>query len=155
MLTKRVVQDRKKHTQVPLHTKNREEEQGSGIAPSQLTPVEAALEQQSKERCAAEKKKIFAAMETWRTSFQSSDATLDIKADEFVKSAKCFAESFYLECATTQASKWVAENLKRAPKETKRTKQKETEFTANSQCATSYNVPFDRKFPSSAQFLHQ
>ena len=51
-------------------------------------------EKQSKERCAAEKQKIFAAIETCRTSFQSTDATLNIKADEFVKSAKCFAESF-------------------------------------------------------------
>ena len=90
-------------------------------------------EQQSKERCVAEKQKVFAAIETWRTSFQSSDATLDIEADEFVKSAKCFAESFYFECAATRASKREAENLKRAAKETKRTEQMETEFTVNEQ----------------------
>ena len=77
-------------------------------------------EQQSKERCAAEKQKIFAAIETWRTSFQSSDATLDIEAaTNFVKSAMCFAESFYFECAATRTSKRVAENLKRAAKATK------------------------------------
>ena len=63
-------------------------------------------EQQSKERCGAEKQKIFAAIETWRTSFQSSDATLDMEADEFVKSA---AEKFYFERAATRASKRVAE----------------------------------------------
>ena len=90
-------------------------------------------EQQSKERCAAETQKIFAAIETWRTSFQSSDATRDIEADEFVKSAKCFAESFYFECAATRASKRVAENLKRAAEETKRTEQMETKFTVNEQ----------------------
>ena len=90
-------------------------------------------EQQAKERCAVEKQKIFAAIETWRTSFQSSDSSLDIEADEFVKSAKCFADSFYFECAATRASKRVAENIKRASKEAKRTEQMETEFTVNEQ----------------------
>ena len=90
-------------------------------------------EQQAKERCAVEKQKIFAAIETWRTSFQSSDSSLDIKADEFVKSAKCFADSFYFECAATRASKRVVENTKRASTEAKRTEQMETEFTVNKQ----------------------
>jgi len=90
-------------------------------------------EQQAKKRCAVEKQKIFAAIETWRTSFQSSDSSLDIQADEFVKSAKCLADSFYFECAATQASKRVVESIKRASKEAKRTKQMETEFTANKQ----------------------
>ena len=112
-------------------------------------------EQQAKERCAVEKQKIFAAIETWRTSFQSSDSSLDIKADEFVKSAKCFADSFYFECAATRASKRVVENTKRAFTEAKRTEQMETEFTVNSQSATWYNMPFDRKFPRSPQFLRQ
>ena len=90
-------------------------------------------EQQAKKRCAVEKQKIFAATETWRTSFLSSDSSLDIEADEFVKSAKCFADSFYFKCAATRASKRVAENIKRASKEAKRTKQMETEFTAHKQ----------------------
>ena len=47
--------------------------------------------------------------------------------------AKCFAESFYFECAATRASKRVAENLKRAAKETKRTEQMETKLTVNEQ----------------------
>ena len=90
-------------------------------------------EQQAKERCAEEKQKIFAAIETWRTSFQSSDSSLDIEADELVKSAKCFADSFYFECAATRASKRVAENIKRASKEAKRKEQMGTEFTVNEQ----------------------
>ena len=49
------------------------------------------------------------------------------------KSAKCFADSFYFECAATRASKRVAENIKRASKEAKRTEQRETEFTVNEQ----------------------
>ena len=90
-------------------------------------------QQQAKERCAVVKQKIFAAIKTWRTSFQSSDSSLDIEADEFVKSAKCFADSFYFECAATRASKRVAEKIKRASKEAKRTEQMETEFTVNEQ----------------------
>ena len=89
-------------------------------------------EQQAKERCTVEKQ-IFAAIETLRTSFQSSDFSLDIEADEFVKSAKCFADSFYFECAATRASKQVAENIKRASKETNSTEQMETKFTVNEQ----------------------
>ena len=90
-------------------------------------------EQQAKERCAVEKQSIFTAIETWRASFQSSDSSLDIEADEFVKSAKCFADSFYFECAATRASKRVAENIKRTSKEAKRTEQMETEFTVDEQ----------------------
>ena len=86
-------------------------------------------EQQAKEWCAVEKQSIFAAIETWRASFQSSD----IEADKFVQSAKCFADSFYFECAATQASKRVAENIKRTSKWAKRTEQMETKFTVNGQ----------------------
>jgi len=90
-------------------------------------------EQQAKVRCAEEKKSVFTAIETWRNSFQSSDSSLNTEADEYVKSAKCFADSFYFECAATRASKWVAENIKKASKEAKRTEQMDTQFTINEQ----------------------
>lgn len=90
-------------------------------------------EQQAKVRCAEEKKSVFTAIETWRNSFQSSDSSLNTEADEYVRSAKCFADSFYFECAATQASKRVAENIKKASKEAKRTEQMDTQFTINEQ----------------------
>ena len=89
-------------------------------------------EQQAKARC-AEEKNVFTAIETWRNSFQSSASSLNTEADEYVKSAKCFADSFYFECAATRASKRVAENIKKASKEAKRTEQMDTQFTINEQ----------------------
>lgn len=89
-------------------------------------------EQQAKERCTEEKQNIVTAIESWKGSFQSSDSSLDIEADEFVKSAKLFADN-YFECATTRASKRVVENIKKASKEAKRTERMETEFIPNEQ----------------------
>jgi len=89
-------------------------------------------EQQAKARC-AEEKNVFTAIETWRNSFQSSASSLNTEADEYVKSAKCFPDSFYFECATTRASKRVAENIKKASKDAKRTEQMDTQFTINEQ----------------------
>ena len=90
-------------------------------------------EQQAKERCTEEKQNIVTAIESWKGSFQSSDSSMDIEADEFVKSAKLFADNFYFECAATRASKRVAENIKKASKEAKRTERMETEFIPNEQ----------------------
>ena len=44
--------------------------------------------QQLKDGCFEEKQKVVSSMEAWRRSSQSSDPSLEIKADEFVKSAK-------------------------------------------------------------------
>ena len=56
-------------------------------------------EQQLKDGCVKEKQKVVTSIETWRSSFKSSDPSLDIEADEFVKSAKSFEDYFYFECA--------------------------------------------------------
>ena len=90
-------------------------------------------EQQANERCKEEKKNIDTAIESWRESFQTSASSLEVEADEFVQSAKCFADSFYFECAATRASKRVSETIKKVTKETKRTDKMETEFSSDEQ----------------------
>ena len=90
-------------------------------------------EQQTKERCTEEKKNIDTAIESWRDSFQTSASLLEVEADEFVKSAKCFADNFYFECAATRASKHVSETIKKATKEAKRNEEMETEFRPDEQ----------------------
>lgn len=90
-------------------------------------------EQHAKERCKEEKKSIVSTIESWRESFQTSDSSLSAEADELVKSAKCFADHFYFECAATRASKRMSEKIKKATKEAKRTEKMETEFKPDEQ----------------------
>ena len=90
-------------------------------------------EQLAKERCQKEKTNIVSTIDSWRESFQSSDSSLNAEADEFVKSAKCFADNFYFECAATRASKRLTEKMKKAAKDAKRTEQMETEFKPDEQ----------------------
>ena len=58
---------------------------------------------------------------------------MDIDADQFVISAKSFADDFYFECAAERTSKRVAENIKKASKAAKSTERMETKFTVNEQ----------------------
>ena len=111
-------------------------------------------EQQAKERCKEEKKNVDTTIESWKESFQTS-ASLDVETDDFVKSAKCFADNFYFECAATRASKHVSEKMRKAAKEAKRTEKMETEFISltNSQSVTWSIVPCKKKFQNSARFL--
>lgn len=89
-------------------------------------------EEQANERCKEEKKNVETTIESWKESFQTS-ASLDVETDDFVKSAKCFADNFYFECAATRASKHVSEKMKKAAKEAKRTEKMETEFKPDEQ----------------------
>lgn len=88
-------------------------------------------EQQLKDGCVEEKQKIVTSFETWRSSFKSSDPALDIEADEFVKSAKSFADYFYFECAAKRTSKRVADNIQKANKAAKNAERMEAQFTMN------------------------
>ena len=91
-------------------------------------------EQQLKDGCVEEKKKVVTSIETWRSSFKSSDLSLEIEADEFVKSAKSFADYFYFECAAKRTSKRVADSIQKAAnKATKNAERMETQFTVNEQ----------------------
>ena len=76
-----------------------------------------------------EKLKVLSTIETWRKSFKSSESSLDLEADEFVKSAKSFPDDFYFECAAKQTSKQVAESIKKAKKATKTAERMESDFT--------------------------
>ena len=78
-------------------------------------------EQQLKDGCVEEKQKVVTSIEAWRSSFQSSDPSLDIEADEFVKSAKSFADYFYFECAAKRTSKRLADSIQKANKAAKNT----------------------------------
>ena len=73
------------------------------------TTIEALSqeEQQYKERCSHEKKKVIATIDAWRNSFQASEASLDLDADHFVASAKCFVNEFYFQCVAIRTSKKV------------------------------------------------
>lgn len=51
-----------------------------------------------KDQCMKDKQKVHTTIETRRSSIKSNDASLDIKVEEFVKSAKYFTNNFYLEC---------------------------------------------------------
>ncbi|XP_067022942.1 uncharacterized protein [Acropora muricata] len=88
-------------------------------------------EQQLKDGCVEEKQKVVTSIEAWRSSFQSSDPSLDIEADEFVKSAKSFADYFYFECAAKRTSKRVADSIQKANKAAKNTERMEAQFTVN------------------------
>ena len=90
-------------------------------------------EQQTVDRCTEEKAKVLTAIENWRSSFKASDPSLDIEADQFVKSAKGFADDFYFECAAARTSKRVAEDVKKASKAAKSAEKMETEFAVNEQ----------------------
>ncbi|KAK2552249.1 hypothetical protein P5673_026776 [Acropora cervicornis] len=91
----------------------------------------AAKEQQLKDGCVEEKQKVVTSIEAWRSSFQSSDPSLDIKADEFVKYAKSFADYFYFECAAKRTSKRVADSIQKANKAAKNTERMEAQFNVN------------------------
>ena len=54
-----------------------------------------------------------------------------MEADEFVKSAKSFADYFYLECAKKRSSKRVADSIQKANKAARNTERMEAQFTAN------------------------
>ena len=97
--------------------------------------MEALLieEQQTKQRCTEEKQKVLTAIENWRSSFKVSDPSLDIEADQFVISAKSFADHFHFECAAERTSKRVVEDIKKASKPAKSAERMETEFTVNKQ----------------------
>lgn len=90
-------------------------------------------EQQITQRCTEEKQKVLTAIENWRSSFKASDPSLDIEADQFVISAKSFADDFYFECAAERTSKRVAEDIKKTAKAAKKTERMETEFAVNEQ----------------------
>ena len=61
----------------------------------------------------------------------SSDPSLDIEADESVKSAKSFAHYFYFECAAKRTSKRVVDSIQKANKAAKNAQRMETQFTVN------------------------
>ena len=96
--------------------------------------IEALIQdkQHCKERCANEKEKVAATIDAWRSSFQASEASLDI-ADHFVSSAKCFANDFYFQCVATRTSKQVAGDIKKAAKEASIAQQMKTKFQPNEQ----------------------
>ena len=48
--------------------------------------------------CTTEKNNLEAAIQAWRNSFQARETNLDMDADHFVASAKCFANDFYFQC---------------------------------------------------------
>lgn len=48
-----------------------------------------------------------------------------------MKSAKSFADYFYIECATKQTSKRVADSIQKANKAAKNTERMEAQFTVN------------------------
>ena len=86
-------------------------------------------EQQLKDGCVEEKQKVVTSIETWRSSFKSSNPSFDIEADEFVKSAKSFADCFYFECAAKRTSKRVADSIQKAEKAAKNAERMEAQFT--------------------------
>ena len=88
-------------------------------------------EQHVKDRCTEEKQKVLTTIETWRNSFQSSEPSLNIEADEFAKSATSFADDFYFKCAAKRTSKRVTENIKKASKAAKTAERMEAQFTIN------------------------
>ena len=88
-------------------------------------------EQLCTDRCTTEKKNVEAAIQAWRNSFQASEANLDIDADHFIASAKCFANDFYFQCVAIRTSKKVAVEQKKAAKEADRARKMETEFQVN------------------------
>ena len=88
-------------------------------------------EQQLKDGCVEEKQKVVTSIEAQRSSFQSNDPSLEIEADEFVKSAKSFADYFYFECAAKRTSKWVADSIQKANKAAKNTERMDAQFTVN------------------------
>ena len=77
------------------------------------------------------KQKVVTSIETWRSSFQLSDPSLDIEADKCFKSAKSFANYFYFECATKWTSKCVVDSVQKANKAAKDEERMEAEFTVN------------------------
>ena len=121
------------------NTQNLQEKFNIITREAEIKPLEATIEalnseeQQAKERCTEEKKNIDTAIESWRESFQTSASSLEVVADDFMKSAKYFADNFYFECAATRASKRVSETIKKATKEAKRTEKMETEFRPDEQ----------------------
>ena len=54
-----------------------------------------------------------------------------MEADEFVKSAKSFADCFYFECTAKQTSKRVADSTQNANKAAKNVEGMEAQFTVN------------------------
>ncbi|XP_067041056.1 myosin-15-like [Acropora muricata] len=78
-------------------------------------------EQQLKDGWIEEKQKVVTSIEAWRSSFQSSDPSLDIEADYF-----------YFECAAAKrTSKRVADSIQKANKAAKNTERMEAQFTVN------------------------
>jgi len=90
-------------------------------------------EQQIKQWCTEEKQKVLTAIENWRSSFKASNPSLDIEADQFVISAKSFADDFYFKCTAERSSKRVAEDIKKTSKAAKKAERMETEFAVNEQ----------------------
>ena len=126
----------------PLKAKNAENLQqkfNEVVKEAELKFLDATIEalqleeQQTKQRYTEEKQKVLTAIEDWRSSFKASDSSLDIDADQFVISAKSFADDFYFECAAERTSKRVAENIKKASKAAKSAERMETKFTVNEQ----------------------
>ena len=90
-------------------------------------------EQLYRDLCTNEKKNVEAAIRAWRNSFQTSETNLDMDADHFVASAKCFANDFFFQCVAIRTSKKVAGERRKAAKEANRAQRMETEFQVNEQ----------------------
>ena len=65
--------------------------------------------------------------------FNFKSVSPKIKVEQFVVSAKEFADEFYFECVTIRTSKQVAGSLKLAEEAQKNTERMETEFQPNEQ----------------------
>ena len=90
-------------------------------------------EQQYHSRCTEKKQQIATAIETWKDSFKTSESSLEIEVEQFVVSAKQFADEFYFECVAIRTSKQVVGSLKQAEEAQKNTERMETEFQPNEQ----------------------
>lgn len=90
-------------------------------------------EQHYRSRCTEKKRQISTAIQTSKDSFKTRQSSLDIEVEQFVASAKQFADEFYFKYATIRTSKQVAGTVKRAEKAKNNMEQMETEFQPNKQ----------------------
>ena len=82
-------------------------------------------EQHCLNHCTSEKEKITSTIVTWRELFKASDASLDIDADHFVTSKKCFVDIVLFQYAAIRTSKQVAGDITKAAKEAMQAEQRE------------------------------
>ena len=90
-------------------------------AEEKLLDVLRLDEQQYHSRCMEKKQQIATAIQTWKDSFKTSESSLEMEVEQFVVSAKQFADEFYFECVAIRTSKQVAGSLKQAEEAKKNT----------------------------------